>query len=52
MAYFKLEEPVRFHRYPFDFHSHFAGILPVESNSRWTRDRRVFRVGERQVSFP
>ncbi|HCK4497291.1 TPA: hypothetical protein N0H07_001559 [Pseudomonas aeruginosa] len=51
MAYFKLEEPVRFHRYPFDFHSHFAGILPVESNSRWTRDRRVFRVGERQVSL-
>ncbi|RXK32548.1 hypothetical protein A6g_02795, partial [Bacillus velezensis] len=33
------------------FHSHFAGILPVESNSRWTRDRRVFRVGERQVSL-
>lgn len=51
MAYFKLEEPVRFHRYPFDFHSHFAGILPVESNSRWTRDRRIFRVGERQVSL-
>lgn len=21
MAYFKLEEPVRFHRYPFDFHA-------------------------------
>lgn len=51
MAYFKLEESVGFHRHPFDLRSHFAGTPPMESNNRWTRDRRVFCAGGRQVSL-
>ncbi|TRX74974.1 hypothetical protein [Pseudomonas mangiferae] len=35
MAYFTLNTEVGFPAYPFDFHSHFAGILPVESDVRW-----------------
>lgn len=29
MAYFKLSAPTKVIDYPFDFHSHFSGILPV-----------------------
>ncbi len=29
MGYFKLTEPARINRYPFDYHSHFSGILAV-----------------------
>ncbi len=35
MAYFKLKGEVNLPGYPFDFHSHFAGILPVESKVTW-----------------
>jgi len=31
MAYFKLSEPTEVFEYPYDFHSHFSGILPVRS---------------------
>ncbi len=30
MAYFKLAAPTRITKYPFDYHSHFTGILPVQ----------------------
>jgi len=30
VAYFKLTSPARLKAYPFDYHSHFGGILPVE----------------------
>ncbi|RDZ26300.1 hypothetical protein [Lysobacter silvisoli] len=33
MAYFSLNAPVIIQRYPFDYHSHFGGILPVEKRS-------------------
>lgn len=33
MAYFKLSAPTDVIEYPFDFHSHFSGILPVRSKS-------------------
>ncbi len=36
MAYFTLDKPTLFMGYPFDFHSHFAGILPVESRMHWS----------------
>lgn len=29
MAYFKLSAPARIYQYPFDYHSHLGGILPV-----------------------
>lgn len=32
MAFFKLSAPVRLYQYPFDYHSHLGGILPVRSN--------------------
>lgn len=31
MAYFKLSSPTRVFEYPYDFHSHLGGILPVRS---------------------
>lgn len=31
MAYFKLSAPTRLYQYPFDYHSHLSGILPVRS---------------------
>ena len=31
MSYFELSEAVEIQSYPFDFHSHFSGILPLES---------------------
>lgn len=44
MAFFKLKpnEDVKFPAYPFDFHSHFAGILPVESPLTWRQGDFVF----------
>ncbi|KRD31964.1 hypothetical protein ASE35_13460 [Lysobacter sp. Root916] len=30
MAFFSLTKPVAMQQYPFDYHSHFGGILPVE----------------------
>ncbi|SFL18491.1 hypothetical protein [Lysobacter sp. cf310] len=30
MAFFELTSPVAMQQYPFDYHSHFGGILPVE----------------------
>lgn len=30
MSYFRLSAPTRINRYPFDYHSHFTGILPVD----------------------
>ncbi|MDR1648598.1 MAG: hypothetical protein LBR88_11320 [Zoogloeaceae bacterium] len=38
MGYFKLETPVEVTPYPFDFHSHFNGILPLENKVKWKGD--------------
>lgn len=32
MAYFSLTAPIAMQQYPFDYHSHFGGILPVEGS--------------------
>ncbi|WP_199099733.1 hypothetical protein [Dyella sp. ASV21] len=32
MAFFKLSAPVRLYQYPFDYHSHLGGILPVRGH--------------------
>lgn len=41
MAFFKLEAPAKLQKYPFDYHSHFTGILPVqrEEKDRHSRPR-------------
>jgi hypothetical protein len=52
MAYFKLEKPVEVKCYPFDFHSHFAGILPLESDIKWSgndgypKDNPIIKKGD------
>ncbi|WP_243041871.1 hypothetical protein [Dyella sedimenti] len=33
MAYFKLSAPTRLYEYPFDYHSHLGGILPVRGKT-------------------
>ncbi|MDR1461752.1 MAG: hypothetical protein LBI68_01235 [Azoarcus sp.] len=43
MSYFELSKPVvGLFPYPFDFHSHFTGILPLESDIKWSGDRVEF----------
>lgn len=34
MGYFRLTAPLQVRRYPFDYHSHFSGILPVHGTTR------------------
>jgi hypothetical protein len=38
MGYFELQTPVDVTPYPFDFHSHFNGILPLENKVKWNRE--------------
>lgn len=44
MAYFELDEkkPLQFKPYGFDYHSHFPGILPVESDRKWGKEAQAF----------
>jgi hypothetical protein len=44
MGYFQLAGPVNVKSYPFDFHSHFNGILPLESDLKWTKNELNIKV--------
>ena len=41
MAFFQLTSPVKMQRYPFDYHSHFGGILPVEGRLDASTDYQI-----------
>lgn len=41
MAFFQLTSPVKMQRYPFDYHSHFGGILPVEGRLDASTDYEI-----------
>ncbi|KRA75849.1 hypothetical protein ASD78_07755 [Lysobacter sp. Root667] len=41
MAFFELTSPVKMQRYPFDYHSHFGGILPVEGRLDASTDYQI-----------
>jgi hypothetical protein len=41
MAFFQLTSPVEMQRYPFDYHSHFGGILPVEGRLDASTDYEI-----------
>ncbi|MBI8316235.1 hypothetical protein JEY95_16165 [Pseudomonas aeruginosa] len=42
MPYFTLEEKVDIKTYPFDYHNHFSGVLPLESDILWQREKSTF----------
>ena len=45
MGYFQLKDPVETKPYPFDFHSHFNGILPLESDLECTKEALDIKAG-------
>lgn len=51
MAFFKLSAPTRLYQYPFDYHSHLGGILPVRGEGTpsltWWLDKGSPDKGER-----
>ncbi|WP_205579174.1 hypothetical protein, partial [Pseudomonas aeruginosa] len=46
MPYINLEDKVDITTYPFDYHNHFSGILPLESSTHWTRERKTFQTSD------
>lgn len=51
MSYFTLEDKVDVAHYPFDYHNHFSGVLPLESDVLWRREKSTFNHGSSTIEI-